>query len=46
MTFEKEFLNEINTQLDIILQKILEYEERYKSRIEKVHPNYRESAKN
>jgi len=46
MPFQKDFLKEINTQIDIILQKIFEYEKRYSSQIEKVHPNYRESARN
>ena len=46
MTFQHDFLNEINAQLDIILQKILEYEERYNSQIQQVHPKYKESAKN
>ena len=46
MPFQKDFLKEINTQIDIILQKIFEYEKRYSFQIEKVHPNYIESARN
>ena len=46
MTFQKVFLKEINAQIDIILQKVFEYEKRYSTQIEKVHPNFKESAKN
>lgn len=46
MTFQKEFLKEISAQIDIILQKVLEYEERYNSQIQRVHPKYKESARN
>lgn len=46
MTFQKDFLKEINAQIDIILQKILEYEERYQTQIERVHPKHKESARN
>ncbi|MBT8261159.1 MAG: hypothetical protein KJN82_07590 [Bacteroidia bacterium] len=46
MNFQKDFLIEIDTQIDVILLKIFEYETRYKTQIEKVHPIYRESARN
>ncbi|UMB53515.1 pyruvate kinase [Lutibacter sp. A64] len=46
MLFETEKLEEIRIQIDLILEKILEYENRYKNQILGVHPNYTESAKN
>lgn len=46
MLFETEKLEEIRIQIDLILEKILEYENRYKTQIASVHPNYTESAKN
>lgn len=46
MLLQKEKLQEINTQIDEILTKVKEYEERYNKYIEKVHPNYTKSAKN
>jgi len=46
MLFETEKLNEIRLQIDLILEKILEYENSYKTQIASVHPNYTESAKN
>lgn len=46
MLFDKEKLQEINTQIDLILSKISEFEVTYKTQIENVHPNYTKSAKN
>jgi len=46
MHFDKENLLEINTQIDLILDKISEFETTYKTQIENVHPNYTKSAKN
>ena len=46
MLFETEKLEEIRIQIDLILEKILEYENRYKNQISSVHPNYTESAIN
>jgi len=46
MLFETEKLEEIRIQIDLILEKILEYENRYKTQIASVHPNYTKSAKN
>jgi pyruvate kinase len=46
MLFETEKLEEIRIQIDLILEKILEYENRYNSQILSVHPNYTKSAKN
>ncbi|MFA5297613.1 MAG: pyruvate kinase [Lutibacter sp.] len=46
MLFETEKLEEIRIQIDLILEKIFEYENTYKTQITSVHPNYAESAKN
>ena len=46
MLFQKENLQEINSQIDEILQKITDYETRYSQQILNVHPNYQKSAKN
>lgn len=46
MLFDKKELQEINVQLDLILEKIKEFEDKYQSQISNVHPNYNESAKN
>ena len=46
MLFQKENLQEINTQIDQILNKITDYETRYSQQILNVHPNYQKSAKN
>lgn len=46
MLFETEKLKEIRLQIDLILEKVLEYENTYRSQIASVHPNYTESAKN
>ena len=46
MLFQKDKLQEINTQIDAILQKVTDYETRYSKQILNVHPNYQKSAKN
>ncbi|WP_412983761.1 pyruvate kinase [Pontimicrobium sp. IMCC45349] len=46
MVFNTEQLQEINTQIDLILDKISEYETRYQEQINNVHPKYIRSAKN
>lgn len=46
MVFNTEQLQEINTQIDLILDKISEYETRYQEQINNVHPKYVRSAKN
>ena len=46
MLFQEENLKEINTQIDAIIAKVKEYEERYAERIKNVHPNYTKSARN
>lgn len=46
MLFETEKLEEIRIQIDLILERIFEYENTYKNKITSVHPNYAESAKN
>jgi len=46
MLFETEKLEEIQVQIDLILDKIFEYENTFKKQIASVHPNYTESAKN
>lgn len=46
MLFETEKLEEILIQIDLILERIFEYENTYKNQIINVHPNYAESAKN
>lgn len=46
MLFETEKLEEILIQIDLILEKIFEYENTYKNQITSVHANYAESAKN
>jgi pyruvate kinase len=46
MLFQKENLQEISTQIDQILNKVRDYESRYRQQILNVHPNYQKSAKN
>ncbi|NLP58614.1 pyruvate kinase [Lutibacter sp. B1] len=46
MLFNEEKLKEINSQIDLTLNRINEYEETYKTQIENVHPKYKKSAKN
>ena len=46
MIFDKLLLQDINLQIDHIFQKISEFEKRYQSQLDTVHPNYKESAKN
>jgi pyruvate kinase len=46
MLFETEKLEEIQVQIDLILDKIFEYENTFKKQIASVHQNYTESAKN
>ncbi len=46
MHFQIDKLQEINTQIDEILQKVTDYEIRYSQQILNVHPNYQKSAKN
>lgn len=46
MLFNKEKLQEINAEIDLILDKISKFENNYKAQIENVHPNYTKSAKN
>ena len=46
MLFKEDNLKEIGQQLDAILSKVLNYENRYQHYIEKVHPKYKKSAKN
>ncbi len=46
MIFDKVLLQDINLQINHIFQKISEFETRYQSQLEAVHPNYTESARN
>lgn len=46
MLFDTTKLKEINDDLAMILETIPKFEERYQDQIDKVHPNYRLSAKN
>jgi len=46
MLFNIEKLQEINSEIDLILDKISLFENTYKAQIENVHPNYTKSAKN
>ncbi|MBL4723973.1 MAG: hypothetical protein JKY73_00915 [Lutibacter sp.] len=46
MLFNTEQLKEISAEIDLILDKISEFENTYQSQIQNVHPNYTSSAKN
>ena len=46
MLFDTTKLKEINVELEIILETIPKFEERYQDLIDNVHPNYRLSARN
>jgi len=46
MLFNTEKLQEISSEIDLILDKISRFENTYKVQIENVHPNYTKSAKN
>ena len=46
MLFPKDKLQEIVVALDSVIDKISEFEQKYSSQINKVHPNYSQSAKN
>jgi pyruvate kinase len=46
MLFNKTSLNNILLQLDDILNRILEFETQHEHLIQKVHPNYTQSARN
>jgi len=46
MLFNIEKLQEISSEIDLILDKISRFENTYKVQIENVHPNYTKSAKN
>ena len=46
MFFKEEKLKEIDHQIDLTLRKIEEYEAKYLSQIENVHPKYKKSARN
>lgn len=46
MLFDTQKLQDINSQIDLFLKKIDEYENLYQPQIANVHPNYAESAKN
>ena len=46
MLFKKKDLEEINIQIDLILNKIYEFEQFYADQIKNVHPKYTKSAKN
>jgi pyruvate kinase len=46
MQFPKEKLQEIIVALDSVIDKISEFEHKYSSQLNKVHPNYSQSAKN
>ena len=46
MLFNTEQLQEISSEIDLILNKISEFENTYQSQIQNAHPNYKESAKN
>ena len=46
MQFPKEKLQEIVVALDSVINKISEFEHKYSSQLNKVHPNYSQSAKN
>ncbi len=46
MFFKSELLKEVAQQIDLVLNKIVAYEKQYNHLIDKVHPQYKESAKN
>lgn len=46
MQFPKDKLQEIVVALDSVIDKISEFEHKYSSQLNKVHPNYSQSAKN
>jgi len=46
MIFDKKNLQDINTNIDAILDQIEVFEKKYKPELEKVHENYKRSAKN
>ncbi len=46
MLFARDKLQEIAVALDSVIAKISEFEQKYKSQLNNVHPNYSQSAKN
>ena len=46
MLFPRDKLQELVVSLDLVIDKISEFEHRYKSQLNNVHPNYSQSAKN
>ncbi len=46
MIFPKDKLQEIVVALDSVIDKISEFEHKYNSQLNNVHPNYSQSAKN
>ncbi|WP_298502714.1 pyruvate kinase [uncultured Maribacter sp.] len=46
MVFSKDELEDILNALDLAIAKLIEYEEKYKKPLHKVHPKYKQSAKN
>ena len=46
MLFPRDKLQELVDSLDLVIDKISEFEHRYKSQLNNVHPNYSQSAKN
>ena len=46
MLFPRDKLQELVVALDSVIDKISEFEHRYKSQLNNVHPNYSQSAKN
>jgi len=46
MLFPRDKLQELVVSLDLVIDKISEFEYRYKSQLNNVHPNYSQSARN
>jgi len=46
MLFPRDKLQELVVSLDLVIDKISEFEHRYRSQLNNVHPNYSQSAKN
>jgi pyruvate kinase len=46
MLFPRDKLQELVVSVDLVIDKISEFEHRYRSQLNNVHPNYSQSAKN
>ena len=46
MLFQRDKLQEILVALDSVIDRISEFENKYKTQLNSVHPNYAQSAKN